>query len=341
MKRFPEHISEELLSRYLANTATEADIDLINSWLKESKENQKELNDYRFLWEKSGEIRPEHFAKNTDAAWKKVQSQMNKETQPLKEIAPEVPVQKLSSTKKKWPSIGIWAAASVALLIMSYGWFLRQKHSPEKIAIRNVELVTGQNTKEQFLPDGTKVFLNYNSKLTFPETFEDSIRSVRLSGEAFFEVKSDSLHPFIIEANGTEVRVLGTSFNVKAYKTEPVRVDVASGKVAVRKASQVIHLIKGESATVVKDSVLSSLPDLNIMGYKTQVYDFEATEVSDIVTSIRNGYHIDLRLADEKTAQRRLTIRFEKEPVETTLAVIAETLDMKIRKDGQTYWLEP
>ena len=136
------------------------------------------------------------------------------------------------------------------------------------------------------------------------------------------------------------MKVLGTSFNVKAYSKEPVRIDVSTGKVQVRKADKEIFLTKGQSAEVVADTLRTTLPDMNLMGYKTQIYDFNAANLKDVVASIRSGYHIDLRLSSAKIMQCRLTIRFEKEPVDATLSVIAETLDLKIRKEGETYWLD-
>jgi ferric-dicitrate binding protein FerR (iron transport regulator) len=219
--------------------------------------------------------------------------------------------------------------------MMACGWYMMQP-----VANQSLQLATTDNTREEILPDGSKVFLNYNSSLTYPQRFDEGERKVTLKGEAFFDIQPDAAHPFIIDANGTEVKVLGTSFNVKAYAKEPVRVDVETGRVSVTKGETNIKLSKGESAVVVKDTVKSVLPDLNKMGYRTQVYDFVATDLEDVVSSIRNGYHIDLRLSDEKTAQCRLTIRFEKEPVDATLGVIAETMNLKIRKEGEIYWLD-
>jgi len=335
-----ENISEELLTRYLSETASGHEIEQVNTWLSQSADNEQELEAYRIIWEKTDEMRKRRFRVNTDAAWNKVKAQMEashrNDIQQLKPAVIEETTIKPITVKKKLP-LYMWAAAAVALLIMSYGWFITRQ---ENQVTQSLQIATLQNTTEQILPDGSKVFLNYNSTLTYPENFEGDLRSVSLQGEAFFEIKPDSAHPFVIDANGVEVKVLGTSFNVKAYSKEPVRVDVATGKVAVKKAGTTLNLIKGESAVVLKDSIRSILPDANMMGYRTGIFDFNASNLEDVVTSIRNGYHIDLRLANERTAQCRLTIRFEKEPVDATLAVIAETLDLKIRKEGQVYWLE-
>lgn len=85
------------------------------------------------------------------------------------------------------------------------------------------------------LSDGTKVFLNSDSRLKYPVRFDGEYRKVELSGEAFFEVSQDSLHPFIVDTKNLETRVLGTSFDVLAYPDEPTtKTTLLSGRVQVR-----------------------------------------------------------------------------------------------------------
>ena len=219
--------------------------------------------------------------------------------------------------------------------MLSFGWFLFKSNvsSEQKIATTN-------NTKESVLPDGTKVFLNYNSTLTYPSDFDGDLRTVSLNGEAFFDVKPDAAHPFVINVNGAEIRVLGTSFNVKAYKEKPVRVDVSTGKVQVSKAANKVLLQKGEGAEVLSNEIKSLKANENLLSYRTQIYEFEGTSLADIIASIREGYHADVRLSNQQIAKCKLTIRFEKEPLDATLSVIAESLDLDLRKEGNVYWLD-
>jgi transmembrane sensor len=332
-----ENISEELLARYLADSTSEAEKNQVEIWLAQSDRNRQEFASYRLIWDHAGSVQKK-FNVDTDAAWSKMKMKMDKKpaTIPSEDSVSKVrEVDFTQATIQKRLPLRIWAAAAVALLIMSFGWFyFRSLPSSEQ------RVATTNNTTEKILPDGTKVFLNYNSSLTFPENFDGDFRTVSLQGEAFFDVKPDAAHPFIINANGTEIRVLGTSFNVKAYKETPVRVDVSTGKVRVSKASHKIDLIKGEGAEVLADTIRSLRASMNIMGYKTQIFDFNAANLNDVVSSIREGYHVDVRLSNQQIAQCRLTIRFEKEPLDATLAVIAETLDLDLRKEGKVYWLD-
>jgi transmembrane sensor len=333
-----DNISEELLARYFNKTATATELGQIREWVESSPANARALDAFKIIWEKSGDLSQQKKF-DTDLAWSKVRIKIAPgEIKPVASetafVAPERKISSLS-TRKTLP-LTLWAAAAVALLVMTFGWFQFQKEQKPVI----LSLTTQNNVTETYLPDGTKVFLNYNSSLSYPQNFDGDFRSVSLKGEAFFDVKPDATHPFVIDANGTEIKVLGTSFNVKAYSKQPVRVDVATGKVLVRKAKNEINLVKGQSAEVVNDTVRSIIPDVNLMGYRTQIFDFNATELNAVVSSIRDGYHADIRLSSDQIARCRLTIRFEKEPLDATLSVIAETLHLQIRKEGKTYWFE-
>ena len=130
----------------------------------------------------------------------------------------------------------IAAAASVAIIIVAAIFFAKQSKQKE-VATPLAGLEKKQNsmgTKSTIqLADGSKVWLNADSKIQYPSSFEGSTREVYLNGEAFFEVAKNAKKPFIIHlANGT-VRVLGTSFNIRAYDNEKtVETSVATGKVA-------------------------------------------------------------------------------------------------------------
>ncbi len=161
-----------------------------------------------------------------------------------------------------------------------------------------------------------------------------------LNGEAFFDVAPDAARPFVIEASGTEIRVVGTSFNVKAYD-EAVRVDVKSGKVEVRKSLKVMELLPGEGVEVESDTVFRTLSaNPNIAAYGTQIFDFNATPLADVVQSLSQAFHVEVKLASDQLADRRLSARYERESLGATLALIAETMNLRVRKQGDSYLLE-
>jgi len=323
-------LPDDLLARYLASTATREEIERVQAWLHAAPENLTELKGYRKLWERSGMTGSQQAPINTDAAWEKMRARMyeNDTVDVSEKTVKPLPV------RRRFPLLS-WAAA-VALLAVALGWFYFYKmQSPLMVAIE-----TQENTRVATLPDGTKVFLNYNSTLTFPEGLAGNTRTVSLEGEAFFDVAPDAAHPFVIEANGTEIRVVGTSFNVKAYD-KAVRVDVKSGKVEVRKALKVMELLPGEGVAVESDTVFRTLSaNPNVAAYGTRIFDFNGTPLAEVAESLSQGFHAEIKLADDRLADLRLTARYERESLDATLALIAETMNLRVRKQGDSYLLE-
>lgn len=113
-------------------------------------------------------------------------------------------------------------AASIALVFLFYYYAdsSGEDKQVKKIVARNV-VATRKGSKSNIqLPDGSTVWLNADSKITYDENFGDSFREVALTGEAYFDVVKDERHPFIIHTTTIDIKVLGTAFNVKAYEAE-------------------------------------------------------------------------------------------------------------------------
>jgi transmembrane sensor len=129
--------------------------------------------------------------------------------------------------------VGWWPGVAAAVAVVIVGVIFWQERSAAPIAaLAEKHNVKGTRSIIQ-LADGSKIWLNADSKIKYPEVFNGLTRDVYLNGEAFFDVTKNPEHPFIIHlANGT-VRVLGTSFNIRAYDNEPtVETSVATGRVA-------------------------------------------------------------------------------------------------------------
>ena len=124
-----------------------------------------------------------------------------------------LPIKRRSN--RKW-----WAAAAAIFLLASIGgelWLNRKPAAPTVFSSKHNDK---GNRSLILLPDGSKVWLNAASDLQYPEHFDGNQRKVTLTGEAFFEIAHDASHPFIIHTRKMDVRVLGTSFNIKAYPEE-------------------------------------------------------------------------------------------------------------------------
>ena len=204
------------------------------------------------------------------------------------------------------------------------------------------EVILAENqVKEINLPEGSRVALNLDSRISYSRGFKSDTRQVELEGEAFFEVARDTTRPFIIRAGELNIEVLGTSFNVKAYEVdETVEVTVESGKVAVYRVgdkSNMVILVRGEKAVFRKElAELESMKneDINFKSWKTRKIIFEDTPMSEVVRMINEIYQSDLRLSGSNLDDCPVTTIFDNQSLETVLNVLSSTLDLEISRDG-------
>lgn len=144
------------------------------------------------------------------------------------------------------------------------------------------------------LEDGTKVWLNASTKLSYPTHFESDQRQVALTGEAYFEVAKDANRPFRINANGTTIEVLGTTFNVNAYHEE-VATSLVEGSVKVRKEGKQIIIKPGQQATTsLTNDIKVTTTDLtkNTAWQRDEFY-FDGSNFSDISLQIARWYNVE------------------------------------------------
>ncbi|MEQ6120203.1 FecR domain-containing protein [Reichenbachiella sp. MALMAid0571] len=187
--------------------------------------------------------------------------------------------------KKSYSTLLKVAASLIPLFILGYLFYSNLGQDEEMLELSNqVSIMKKENPngkKSQFtLPDGTRVFLNSNSRLLYSSQFnEEIIRKVKLKGEAFFMVKRDTLRPFIIESGDLQTQVLGTAFNVRAFDDEDnIFVAVEEGKVRLQNKR------KDENA----DFLILEQRDLGVFKKKNQSLKREKLEGSEVF-DWRNG----------------------------------------------------
>lgn len=158
--------------------------------------------------------------------------------QALKRTMARIHLTDIPVKRTRFSPVWRWvSAAAVLLLIAGFAFTFHHTASVKQLAVIDttewLHRQNGRATKATIeLADGSKIWLNADSKLSYPEVFSKGIREVYLEGEAFFDVASNPDKPFIIHLAKGNVQVLGTSFNIRAYENEPVQTSVRTGKVA-------------------------------------------------------------------------------------------------------------
>jgi transmembrane sensor len=255
----------DLIIRYLSGNASEDERSEMQEWLR-VEENRGEFEEFRKVWEASGSLNKE-FSADTEAAWNEFQSLINKKPakakifylQPLRIAAAlalfifsfylvrfyiddaEKGSQRAQTIEQPKPAAPV--VSNINTLEPLDSSLLREEKKPEvrrRNAPEMVTVFTTDSIKMFVLPDSSRVFLNINSKLTYPKNFIAAVRKVELHGEGFFEVEHKDKQAFEVKCRNSITRVLGTSFNVKGYDLDKeVEVTVLTGLVELCGAESV------------------------------------------------------------------------------------------------------
>ncbi|GEP97202.1 FecR family protein [Chitinophaga cymbidii] len=163
-------------------------------------------------------------------------------------------------------------------------------------------LTTPRGGKYQLtLPDGTTVLLNAASSLRFPVAFPGKTREVVLNGEAYFEVAENAAQPFRVRLQepGEVIEVLGTSFNVMAYRDEPpVKTTLVTGKVKVTSNGKAALLAPGEQAVMAADIKVQKASIEEALAWKNNEFYFSNTNIYSVMRQISRWYDVDVKFED-------------------------------------------
>lgn len=278
---------EEYISKYITGELQREEWEELRSWLNQNEENKKLFTQ---LVSYSSNSKSEYLEAE-DLVWKDLN---------LKRKVVELPARRFSNYYLKVAAIilGVLSVSFVAYKLMD-------QPGDIQVAITTVERVAPPGSKlTTRLPDGSIVTLNSGSKLTFPERFEETDRNVRLLGEAFFEVEHDPDKPFVVTMGGDEVKVLGTSFNIRSYPDdEDVTVSVATGKVAYKVSSgKEVILQVNESVTYnAKQDILTKgiVNPLQAFGWKDRILYFKGSSWDQVLKELNRWYGVDFEVSGD------------------------------------------
>ncbi len=308
---------DDLIAKVLSGDASREEMTLMEAWKNESAENNDYFEFSKKLFSAINDVKIEYNV-NTAAAWNKLDERITGE-------AKVIPLFKRATVMR--------VAASLILLV-ALGFIIKFSIDPKEI--QPIQYVALNKTVLDTLPDGSKVFINKNSELSY--VAEEKARRVKLKGEAFFEVVHNEKQPFEIVINDVVIKDIGTAFNVKALPgTNTIEVVVESGEVQFYTSTDSgLNLTKGQKAIyniATKQFVKGVLePAENVASYRSRIFNFNATPLDEVIKQINNVYDVNIDLADERLGNKELSVEFNNEPVDVVISIIAETLDLEIEK---------
>jgi ferric-dicitrate binding protein FerR (iron transport regulator) len=218
-----------------------------------------------------------------------------------------------------------------------------KKGAQDEVVYNTVSTARG-NQYQLVLSDGTKVWLNSASSLRFPASFTGNSRDVELDGEGYFEVAKNAAKPFHVKTRTQDIEVLGTHFNVNAYKDEEmIKTTLLEGsvKVQVLSGTEVSAVLKpGEQAIAANDEgasihITSDVDIDQVMAWKNGWFEFENTDLRMIMRQISRWYDVDIEYAI-KTGNEKYGGRISRNLNLSNILKMLENYGVHFRLEGKT-----
>nr|WP_199075349.1 FecR family protein [Pedobacter sp. ASV19] len=310
----------------------------LKEWLVKDPVHQQQFEQACELWNDTAEI-PEQ------AGWKDSFAQIKSEV--IKPDSVKATEEKrLKVVFKRWI-----AAAAVLGGTILLGIFFQNRRPA--VHAEAAEWITETSAAGQILkvllPDSTEVWLNSGSRIRFPKNLQTSaIRNVQLTGEGFFKVKRDVRHPFIVKSLNLQTRVLGTSFNIKAWAKKQPEVTVMTGKVAVSRdsagtQSAAIHLLPNQKAVYSRISGKLHKEDVeeaaDANAWISGKLMFNQTPVQEVFEAIERRYQVRIQ-SEHDFKGCKLTASFKNIALAEVLQTLKITLDIHYAINKQTIYIK-
>lgn len=329
-----EKINWDLMAKHLAGETDAAEREEFSVWLQRSAIHTEMVNEIHTTWDRINSMK-EMNQFNVNNGWEKLHSR-------IAATVGEQPEKRKEKSRNRASFFRmplLRAAAVIAFLIMlGAGTFgiitLIQKDS------RMTVVSSGTNDQTQItLPDGTRVLLNAGTKLTYAKNFNIRNREVRLTGEAYFDVRHNADKPFVIYTGKAGIKVLGTSFNVQAFKSSgKVEVFVESGSVQLFETENTGNTVTIDPGFIgsMENSIVEKQKntDENYMAWKTRRLIFNNTELEKVASGIQDVFKVKIIFEDPAMARCKIGSNFENESLENVLEAICTIHNWKWERKG-------
>lgn len=246
--------------------------------------------------------------------------------------------------------IRIAAILAIPVLLYTGYQFFSAKNQPSVVTEQQKTEIIATKPGERInfnLPDGTKVWLSAESKLTYLAGFAgQKLRLVTLEGRGFFEVKPDVKHPFIVEAGKLKIKVLGTSFDVCAYSGDAQLIStLAEGKISVLDSAnkELAFLTPGEQLTIDKQTENFTIKkvDLNLMtSWKDGYLIFDDAPLSEVAKSLERWFDCKITVdTGLKSSDFLFNATIKDETITEVLQMLEISTSLTVKADGRNIYI--
>ena len=322
MEEENKHI-DELIANYLTEGLDKNALDELKTWIAASAENQQYFIRQREIWF-SAVSREAASVYDKDKAFENFRNRVESQ----KEIQ--------STSRRGFSLSALWRYAAVVAIIIAVGcisYWQGEVNVKDTFADISVEAPLGSKTK-LYLPDGTLVWLNAGSRMTYSQGFGVDNRKVELEGEGYFEVKRNEKIPFFVKTKDLQLQVLGTKFNFRDYPEDhEVVVSLLEGKVELNnllKKEKEAVLAPDERAILNKTNGLMTVETVtasNASQWTGGYLFFDEELLPDIVKELERSYNVTIRIANDSLNTFRFYGNFvrREQSIQEVLEALAST----------------
>lgn len=194
------------------------------------------------------------------------------------------------------------------------------------------------------LPDGTKVWLDAASSITYPTAFNGKARRVSITGQAYFEVVHDAKQPFEVGVQGLTVRDIGTSFNINAYGDEPAtKITLAGGAAEVGEAGHAITLNRPGQQAEYRDSQLHAAVDADlgsVLAWKNGLFYLTSADIATVMRQISRWYDVDI-VFEKGVPAGHITGQLPRETMLSNILQVLQNSGVHFRAEGRKIYVTP
>ena len=354
LKKKTKSLDSQFLVRVIKEEVSPEEKEYFHTWLSESNQNKEEFGNLALLWDMADQSKVFEIPDN-EVQWEEIQRKiLLKSDQPPRFFSEQPP------TSANLPQNNFhqhyqrkdhaWLFRAVAVLVVAVGLTLLLKTRDTELKLQSLKTIVEPNTLEYqlitqkgqrktfTLSDGTIVYLNSDSRLTYPNFFSESTREVEIIGEAYFSVAADKKRPFLVRTGKMITKVTGTEFNVK-HRMNKVSIVVSRGSVKTYSSNcdEVIDLVKGQMISYSETKGFSRPIRVNLnhyLAWRNNVFSFEHSTLKEVMDEIERYYNLEVVFVNSNAQDKVLTGVFDPESLDQTLTVISLTLDVTIDYKG-------
>ena len=336
-KQENENMIYDLLAKYLSGESTEDEQEKLGKLIGGNPAYERMIEEMDQVWQ----MREKNYnSSNIADLWKQVSEKTG-----IAEDSKAKPLSKRIRFPFQFnPAYSrIFAYAALFLFVVVLP-FLYIYNTGDVSSELNTLIVARMEQSKINLSDGTLITLDAGSILRYPDEFNGDTREVFLEGEGYFEVRSDRNKPFIVHTNHALVEVVGTKFNVRAWKlNSSVDVTVAEGKVSLERkmrnaSGSKVLITAGQLSSLSKDGLPSQPYEVNVknrLAWMKFEMNFEDKPFTEVLHQLERWYDLSFEYSDPSILDEHVTIHLNKRSVDEILDLLGSLVDSEIERVGK------